>query len=80
MAHLRDLPGRHRDVRPVDLLADRTSETLAAWLTAHPGAEIACWDRDSGYSRAIKEAAPDATEVADRWHLIQNLSPAVEKT
>ncbi|MEU0820224.1 ISL3 family transposase [Streptomyces mirabilis] len=65
---------------PVDLLADRTSETLAAWLTAHPGAEIVCRDRDSGYSRAIKEAAPDATEVADRWHLLQNLSAAVEKT
>jgi transposase len=65
---------------PVDLLADRTSETLAAWLTAHPGAKIVCRDRDSGYSRAIKEAAPDATEVADRWHLLQNLSAAVEKT
>lgn len=65
---------------PVDLLADRTSETLAAWLTAHPGAEIVCRDRDSGYSRAVKEAAPEATEVADRWHLLQNLSTAVEKT
>jgi transposase len=65
---------------PVDLLSDRTSETLAAWLTAHPGAEIVCRDRDSGYSRAIKEAAPEATEVADRWHLLQNLSAAVEKT
>ncbi|MEU8975518.1 ISL3 family transposase [Streptomyces monashensis] len=65
---------------PIDLLADRTSETLAAWLTAHPGAEIICRDRDSGYSRAIKEAAPQATEVADRWHMLQNLSAAVEKT
>ncbi|WP_405844585.1 ISL3 family transposase [Streptomyces sp. NBC_01518] len=65
---------------PIDLLPDRTSETLAAWLTAHPGAEIICRDRDGGYSRAIKEAAPDATEVADRWHLLQNLSAAVEKT
>ncbi|MDX3635823.1 ISL3 family transposase [Streptomyces europaeiscabiei] len=65
---------------PIDLLADRTSETLAAWLTAHPGAEIVCRDRDSGYSRAIKAAAPDATEVADRWHLLQNLSAAIERT
>ncbi|MGQ4479937.1 ISL3 family transposase [Streptomyces sp. SAS_276] len=65
---------------PIDLLSDRASQTLAAWLTAHPGAEIICWDRDSGYSRAIKEAAPQATEVADRWHMLQNLSAAVERT
>ncbi|MFG2653497.1 transposase [Streptomyces sp. NPDC048436] len=43
---------------PVDLLPDRTSETPASWLTAHPGAEIICRDRDSGYCRTIKEAAP----------------------
>ncbi|MFD8813559.1 ISL3 family transposase [Streptomyces sp. NPDC059627] len=65
---------------PIDLLPDRTSETLAAWLTAHPRAEVICRDRDSGYSHAIKEAAPDATEVADRWHMLQNLSAAVAKT
>ncbi|WP_405584427.1 transposase [Streptomyces sp. NBC_01092] len=65
---------------PIDLLPDRTSETFAAWLTAHPGAEIICRDRDGGYSRAIKEAAPDAAEVADRWHMLQHLSAAVEET
>ncbi|WP_159047733.1 ISL3 family transposase, partial [Streptomyces sp. WM6378] len=64
----------------IDVLPDRTSQTLAAWLTAHPGAEIVCRDRDSGYSRAVREAAPDATEVADRFHLLQNLAAAVEKT
>ncbi|MFH8350183.1 ISL3 family transposase [Streptomyces sp. NPDC018045] len=64
----------------VDMLPHRTSETLAAWLTTHPGAEIVCRDRDSGYSRAVREAAPDATEVADRFHLLQNLAAAVEKT
>lgn len=52
----------------IDVLPDRTSETLAAWLIAHPGAEIVCRDRDSGYSRAVREAAPDAIEVADRFH------------
>ncbi|WP_160502447.1 ISL3 family transposase [Streptomyces sp. BA2] len=64
----------------IDVLPDRTSETLAAWLKVHPGAEIVCRDRDSGYSRAVKEAAPHAREVADRWHLLQNLASAVEKT
>ncbi|WP_177239204.1 transposase [Streptomyces sp. PAN_FS17] len=62
----------------VDVLPDRTSETFAAWLTAHPGAEIICRDGASSYTKAIKEAAPAALEIADRWHLLQNLSDAVE--
>ncbi|RPE27960.1 transposase [Kitasatospora cineracea] len=66
--------------RVVDVLPDRTSQTFAAWLREHPGAEIVCRDRASAYSRAIKKATPNAVEVADRWHLLQNLSAAVEKT
>ncbi|MFJ3913876.1 ISL3 family transposase [Streptomyces vinaceus] len=66
--------------RVVDVLPDRTSETFATWLREHPGAEIICRDRATAYTRAIKEAAPDAIEVAGRWHLLQNLSAAVEKT
>ncbi|MGY0064815.1 transposase [Streptomyces sp. LZ34] len=66
--------------RVVDVLPDRTSETFAAWLAGHPGAEIICHDRATAYTKAVKEAAPDALEVADRWHLLQNLSAAVEKT
>jgi transposase len=64
----------------VDVLPDRTSETFAAWLTEHPGAEIICRDRASAYTKAVKQAAPHALEIADRWHLLQNLSAAVEKT
>ncbi|MFE5556544.1 transposase [Streptomyces sp. NPDC056544] len=66
--------------RVVDVLPDRTSETFAAWLRDHPGAEIICRDRASACTRAIKEAAPGTLEVADRWHLLQNLAAAVEKT
>ncbi|MFF5490798.1 transposase [Streptomyces virginiae] len=66
--------------RPVDVLPDRETGTVAAWLREHPGAEIICGDRLMAFTRAIRQAAPDALEVADRRHLLQNLSTAVEKT
>ncbi|WP_285544166.1 ISL3 family transposase [Streptomyces lavendulae] len=66
--------------KPFDVLPDRSSETFLAWLEAHPGAEVICRDRATGYTRAIKQAATGAIEVADRWHLMQNLSVVVEKT
>ncbi|MFF2516366.1 transposase [Streptomyces sp. NPDC058086] len=66
--------------RPVDVLPDRETSTVAAWLHEHPGAEIVCRDRRMAFTEAISQAAPDALKVADRWHLLQNLSTAVEKT
>ncbi|MFF8028718.1 transposase [Streptomyces sp. NPDC007896] len=77
---LRNHPCRHREPTPVDVLPDRTSETLAAWLHDHPGVEMVRRDRASAYARAVTEAAPQVIEVADRWHLLRNLSLAVEKT
>ncbi|MFE2423446.1 ISL3 family transposase [Streptomyces hokutonensis] len=64
----------------VDVLPDRDAATFAAWLRGHPGAEIICRDRATAYFTAIREAAPDVQEIADRWHLLHNLSAAVEKT
>ncbi|MFF3699019.1 transposase [Streptomyces sp. NPDC002221] len=66
--------------RVVDVLSSRTSETFAAWLKSHPGAEIICRDRATTYTKAARGAAPHALEVADRWHLLQSLSAAVEET
>lgn len=60
--------------KPVTLLKDRSAETLSAWLKEHPGIKIVSRDRAKAYEKGIKSGAPDATQVADRFHLLQNLA------
>lgn len=64
---------------PVDLLPDRTADTFATWLRAHPGIEIIARDRSTEYARGATEGAPDAVQVVDRWHLIRNLRDVLER-
>lgn len=59
--------------QPVDLLPDREGKTLENWLLAHPGVAIVSRDRSSLYATAIRNACPEAIQVADRWHLLKNL-------
>jgi transposase len=63
----------------IDLLPDRDAATVGTWLAAHPGIELVSRDRASAYSQAATEAASQAQQVADRWHLLKNVREAIER-
>jgi transposase len=63
----------------LELLPDRTAETVAAWLGQHPSIEVITRDRGHAYVEAATSGAPQATQVADRWHLLHNLGEVLEE-
>jgi transposase len=60
-------------------LADRSTESFATWLSAHPGVEIISRDRGDVYIKGATTGAPNAKQVADRWHLLMNLREVLAK-
>lgn len=64
--------------RPVEVLEDRTAKPLADWLSSRPVVKIMARDRAEAYAHAGKTGAPDALQVADRFHLVKNASDALK--
>jgi transposase len=65
--------------QPVALLPDRTADTLAQWLREHPGVHVIARDRSHAYAEGAQHGAPSATQLADRFHLLQNLREALDQ-
>ena len=62
----------------VDLLPDRSADSLVEWLLTHPGVKVISRDRGGIYAEGARRGAPDAEQVADRFHLLKNLREALE--
>jgi len=65
--------------QPVALLPDRKGETLARWLQHHPGVQVLSRDRARADRSGTTCGAPEAVQVADRFHLVQNLRETLEQ-
>src|ERR1700729_1066424 len=63
----------------VDVLADRSAATAANWFKDHSDVEVVSRDRAGLYAEAAREGAPQARQVADRFHLLQNFRETIER-
>jgi transposase len=65
--------------QPVDLIPERSAEVVEEWLQAHPGVEVITRDRSGEYVEGASRGAPNALQVADRFHLLQNVREMLQR-
>ena len=63
----------------IDLIGSRNEADVISWLNNNPGIKYVTRDRSSTYANAISKALPDAKQIADKFHLVKNLSDAITK-
>ena len=63
----------------IDLLPDREAATLTDWLKKHSSVETVSRDRFATYASAITQASDTIVQVADRWHILKNLTESFER-
>jgi transposase len=64
--------------RVIDLVPDRQAETAAQWMRQHPEITVVSRDRGSEYAKAASQGAPQAIQIADRFHICKNLTEATQ--
>ena len=64
---------------PIDLLRDASADSFVAWLKGHPTVELISQDRGTTFADGANREAPQALQIADRWHVLHNLAEALEK-
>jgi len=65
--------------RVIDLLPERAAEAFATWLDTHGQPQLICRDRGGDYASGARQAAPDAIQIADRFHRARNSSDVLER-
>jgi transposase len=69
----------HELGKPIDLLPSSAGDDVKAWLAQYPSIEIVTRDRSGEYRDAITQALPEATQIADRWHLLKNMTETIQR-